>query len=216
MSKFRETRLDTEKILDKERIRINLLLASLYLSAFEILKNSIIEGTYEFLVDEEEISDEEANKWQEVLDPAVVLASQKRYREELREYERVVGVLPGQRDRLGLIPSCQWLQGMNVLTEDEVDEIRNIRDHRNEIAHELPDLLVGQGLEIDIDRFQRIRELLVKVDTFRARSTLLFEVGTLEEIDARDLKAVMSGGALILEVIVDAVAQALGDPNEGI
>jgi hypothetical protein len=208
MSKFRETRLDTEKILDKERIRINLLLASLYLSAFEILKNSIIEGTYEFLVDEEEISDEEVNKWQEVFDPAVVFVSQKRYREQLREYERAVGLAPGQRDRLGLIPSCQWLQGMNVLTEDEVDEIRNIRDRRNEIAHELPDLLVRQGFEVDIDRFQRIRELLAKVDTFRARSALLFEVRTLGEIDTRDLNDVMSGGALVLEMIVDAIAQA--------
>jgi hypothetical protein len=105
---------------------------------------------------------------------------------------------------------------MNVLTEDEVVDIRKIRDHRNEIAHELPSLLVGQGLGVDIDRFQRIRELLIKVDKFWAGSTLLFDMETLEEIDAQDLDIVMSGRALILEVIVDAVAQALRDPNEGI
>jgi hypothetical protein len=46
---------------------------------------------------------------------------------------------------LELIPSCKWLQKQGALAEEEVDEIGLIRDHRNEIAHELPGLLIGEG-----------------------------------------------------------------------
>jgi len=45
MSKKRDIRLDPSKFLSPVILRVNLLLASLYISAYEILKTSIIECT---------------------------------------------------------------------------------------------------------------------------------------------------------------------------
>jgi hypothetical protein len=213
MSKHRETKLSLEKVLNPERVKINLLLSSLYLSAFEILKISIIEGTKDVFVYAQEITDEQVQELKTTLGEDTVLRMQEQFVSQVEEYEKEVGTKFDTRDQQGLILSCRWLQRMSALDENEVDEIKQIRDHRNKIAHELPHLLVSEGIEVDVNLLQRIRELLRKIDTFWARSDLLFDLETLDEVKLDDVHDdnIFSGRVILLDMILKTVAEYWGE-----
>lgn len=55
---------------------------------------------------------------------------------------------------------------MNVISDDEIKEIHKIRRHRNEIAHELPRLIINSNLDVNLDYLFKIRELISKIDTW--------------------------------------------------
>lgn len=59
MSKRKESNFDPDKFLDDEGLRINLLLASLYLTSFEVLKMAIVEQVANFFVSEDAPTPEE-------------------------------------------------------------------------------------------------------------------------------------------------------------
>lgn len=180
MLKHKETRLDSDKFLNSENIRINLLLASLYLAAYEILKSAIIDSVKLFFPTPE-------------------------------DYEKEIGIKFDEIEQYALIPSCEWLQKMGAITKSEVGEFRQIRKHRNEIAHELHILLVGEEKEVNLGLFKRIRELLRKINIFWARFDLQFDARTLEPIDmgiVRD-EDILSSREIILSVIMATVTDYL-------
>jgi hypothetical protein len=212
MRKCKDTALDPKKFLDPGRIRINLLLSALYLTAFEILKHSIIEGTEDFFLDQDgAMTDEEAEQWKEILDETIydeiVEGQRKQYERQVEEYKREINTTFDSRDQYGLIPSCRWLQKMGALDENEVDEIKKIRDHRNEIAHELPCLLIGEGFEVNLTHFEEIGKLLRKVDAFWARSTLLVGLETSYEVNIGKIpdEELFSGNIIVLNTIINTV-----------
>jgi len=207
----KETKLDPDKFLNPERIRINLLLSSLYLSAFEILKTSIIDSIKGFFVLAQEMTDEQAKELKDTISEDAVNRIREQYSEQVEEYERQVGAKFDGPDQYALIPSCRWLQKMGALEENEIDAVKQIRDHRNEIAHELPSLLIGEGININVNLFQRIRELLRKIDVFWARTGLQFDLETLNEINMDDIRDedILSGREIMLNVIADTVADYL-------
>lgn len=220
-AKRRQTRIDSSKVFTPNILRINLLLSSLYLTSFEILKTAIIEGVKDFFIYQEPSSDDNLKESLRAIDPSLVEHFQDSYQEEVNEYEKEVGIKLDDRDKLGLIPSCKWLQRQGVLSEEEVEEIRKIRDHRNEIAHELPELLVGEGFDIQLEHFQRIRTLIHKVDVFGARNEVFFDMSTLDEVDVQDVPddQIVSGRDAILTLITNTVVDYLnelmkGKPNE--
>ena len=92
-----------------------------------------------------------------------------------------------------------------------MEEIKTFRDHRNEIAYELPFLLTSQGFEIKLEYFQKIRRLLHKIDVFWARNDVLFSPGTLEEIDIHEIsdEEMISMRVAMLDVIADTIVTDL-------
>ena len=146
----RETRIDGAKLFTPEILRTNLLLSSFYLTSYEILKVAIIEGVKDFFIYQTPITDDEEKELLKSVDPKLVERFRESYEKEVSEYEKEIGISIDDRDKLGLIPSCKWLQRQNALSEAEVDEIRKTKDHRNEIAHELPALLTGEGFNIQL------------------------------------------------------------------
>ena len=96
---------------------------------------------------------------------------------------------------------------MGLLDEGEVEEIKEIRNHRNEIAHELPSLLIGAGFEVNLMHFEQIGKLLRKVDAFWARSTLLINPETFDEVNIEDIpdEDILSGNVVVLGAIVNTV-----------
>ena len=135
------------------------------MTSYEILKIAIIEGVKDFFIFQSPISDGEKELLKSV-DPTLVERFRESYQTEVSEYEKAIGISIDDRDKLGLIPSCKWLQRQNALSEAEVDEIRKTKDHRNEIAHELPALLTGEGFNIQLEHFQRIRILILATRQF--------------------------------------------------
>ena len=209
----RETRIDGAKIFTPEILRTNLLLSSLYLTSYEILKTAIIEGVKDFFIYQEPISNDDERELLQSVDPSLVERFRESYQNEVSEYEKEVGISLDDRDKFGLIPSCKWLQRQGALSEEEVEEIRVIRDHRNEIAHELPELLVGEGFDIQLEHFQRIRMLIHKIDVFWARNDILFDAKTLDEVDLHDVPddEIVSSRDAILSLITDTVVHYLNE-----
>jgi hypothetical protein len=207
------TRIDSAKLFSAEILRTNLLLASLYLTSYEILKIAVIEGVKDFFVYQEPISDDDEKEMLKSLDPSLVERFRESYQEEVNEYETEVGINIYDRDRLGLFPSCKWLQKQGALSEEEVEEIRQIRDHRNEIAHELPELLVGEGFDIQLEPFQRIRKLLHKVDVFWVRNDVMFDANTFDEVDIQNVSGdeIVSSRDAILTLITNTVLDYLNE-----
>jgi hypothetical protein len=129
--------LDADKFLNPERVKSNLILSSLYLSAYELLKSAMIDNikdffTFGFDADGKPIVDQE-------------------YSEQVR---KVDGDL--------LRASCLWLEKNGGISVDEVEQVVQLRNHRNQIAHESPQLLIDSGLNLNIDYFVHVRRLLEK------------------------------------------------------
>lgn len=198
--------LDANKFLNSKTMRINLLLSSLYLAAYEILKATIIEGVKKVIIylpepNENAIltlkSTMSADEFQAIYDTNIVL-----YKKLIKEYERTVDVQFEQQDRFGLIPSCNWLKKEAILSEQDIETIRKIRDHRNHIAHELPSLLISKGFDVDLDYLEQIINILRKIEPFFAR------IDADIPADVPD-KSIMSGGQLILGMVWNAVTEYL-------
>ena len=213
----RETRIDGAKLFTPEILRTNLLLSSLYLTSYEILKVAIIEGVKDFFIDQTPITDDDEKELLKSVDPKLVERFRESYEKEVSEYEKEIGISIDDRDKLGLIPSCKWLQRQDALSEEEVDEIRLIRDHRNEIAHELPGLLVGEGFDIELEHFQRIRALIHKIDVFWARNDVMFDANTLDEVDIQDVSddEIVSIRGAMLTLITNTVVDYLNEIMNG-
>lgn len=202
----REHVTSSEDFLDLERIRLNLILSSLYLSSFEILKAAIIDSvSLAFVIPPEpnedfilslkgQLSDEE---YQEAYEANIGW-----YKNRIKEYNQEVDTVYEKRDRFGLVPSCIWLQKAGVLTQQDVDMVKELREYRNNIAHELPGLVVGTKYVVDVDYLEHASNILRKVGVFLAR----IDVDVPGEVADEDI---VSGRELIFGLIRDAVVEYL-------
>lgn len=184
----------------------------MYLSAFEILKATIIEGVKNVVVflpppDEDTIlalkKDMPANEFQAIFDSNVLS-----YRRLVEKYEKEVGVQFDKRDQFGLIPSCKWLNKEGILSKEEIENVKRVKEHRNQIAHELPSLLINRGLDVDLGYLEQIISILKKVEPFFAR----IDADIPAEVPDG---AITSGGQIILGMVWDTVIEYLQELTEG-
>ena len=129
---------ESSKFLSPNTIKSNLMLSSLYLTAYELLKSAIIENISNFFIFE--YRDGKAIR-------------DKQYKDEVTQVHKDI-----------LYASCLWLKRNEVITDVDIQEIEDIRKHRNQVAHELPRLLIDSHLNLNVEYFLRIRELLEKIE----------------------------------------------------
>lgn len=169
-----------ENLLNHQVTKNNLILSSLYLSAYELLKYSVIERikgffTFDFEEDKTVIDDQ--------------------YKDE---------VLKLHKDPF--IASCLWLEKNGAITEAEIEQIKETRSHRNEIAHELPKVLV-EGFEVHIDCFLDIRRLLEKIDKWWIQNVDIPSNSDNDGIIIRD-DDIYSGATIIIDHLVSIYSKA--------
>lgn len=172
-----------QKILQPDIVKTNLILASLYLTAYEILRESICDRIKDFFSNPTKTS----TGWEFL--PAA-------------EYKNEV--LNAHKDLI--CASCLWLKKMSVLCEDDIKAIEAIRNHRNEIAHELPKLLSNKKSDIDTDKFLKMRELLFKIERWWI---VEFEMAINEDFDTIDVDVnqVLSGPMMLLDHLISVVTK---------
>lgn len=174
-----------DRILDPERLRINLLLVSLYLTAFEVLANSIVQRIEDFFIP----------SYLKEYDDTQQLQARK------DDYEREVGKKFSVSPNYKFEPSCRWLRKNGVLSDDEVIEIIEIRNHRHDLAHNLPSLILSDvDLVVNLKQFTRIKELVKKVQLFWIRMDMDIQ-GIGEDVSDEDI----SGGWDTLDLIISTV-----------
>ncbi len=171
---------DHHKIFDQDLLKKNLTLASMYLVAFELLKTSIIDSIISFL----------SNEYR---DGKHIIS---------KAYEEDVGKVDAQNSRLKL--SCEWLKKNGAITEDDIADIFKIKDHRNKIAHELVSILSTDGVDIEMDNFRKISELVNKIDLWWLVNVEL--PITQPEIDVQAVSEAKSGRMIALEYLLTSVS----------
>lgn len=128
-----------DKFLTPESLKRNLIAASLFLAAYEMLKACIVEPVRGFFT----------VGFGENGEPILH-----------DDYRTKVLGLNKNPD----VASLLWLKRLGVLDKDDLKSIDTIRLHRNKLAHELPMFVTSTEAEINIGLLTRITDLMEKID----------------------------------------------------
>ena len=167
-----------ERFLDPEVLRPNLILASIYIAAFEVLKNSIIERLRFFYV-----SGFDQNG--DIISP---------------EYEDEVLA----KDKSLTYASLKWLKEHEAITDEDIEKFTKAKKCRNLLAHEITRMLM-EGLPDDFgERFNDMTALLDKIERWWI---IYFEIPInpelAENIDKIDLERIIPGPIASLKMMID-------------
>ncbi|WP_131767015.1 hypothetical protein [Candidatus Protofrankia californiensis] len=177
--------------LAPETVGTTLIRAGCFLSAYELIKSEIVDKVRGFF-------------W---------CGFKDLYDEE--HYQRdVLSRNPKSRYRA----SCGWLVEMDALTSGQVKQLEAIHQHRQEIAHELPKLLIDPDFEVKTDLLVAALGCLRSLGIFWGS----IDVDTDPDFDGVDVdyNEIKSGSFLLMEYLValcgiDAVqAGAAGQTEE--
>lgn len=162
------------KFLEPESLKSNLIIASMYLAAFELLKSSVIERirnffTYEFNEHGGVVSEDYKDK---------VLSL----------------------DKSPLRASLLWLKEMSAICDADIELIDNIRKHRNELAHELPKFIGIGNSEININLLVSLYELVAKIDHWWIKE---IDLSTNSDFDGQEVTNadIQSGLVLCMQMM---------------
>ena len=167
------------KFLDPEELKSNLQTASLFITAWELLKDSIISYPRQFF----------SNTFKD----GVWIPSQEYKTEVLSKHKKI------------LIASYLWLMELNVINDNDIEIIKEIVDHRNDITHELPKYLSDSEFEINISLFRKIFELISKIDTWWIINV---EVAINPDYDGEEINEsdVLSGRMITLYLMLEIIS----------
>ncbi len=176
--------LSWERFLNPEILRTNLIVVSLFITAFEMLKDSIIERIREFFTDG--------------FNENGLIVSEN--------YKTKVLSL----NRSPLYASLEWLKGMNVIDDEDIEEFNKIKNCRNEIAHEIADF-ISKSPKIDpLPLFSNMIELLHKIEKWWI---LNVEIPTNPDFDGQEIdeEQIVPGQIMTIRLLADI---ALGSEEE--
>lgn len=183
-----------EKLLNKDSVRNNLILASLFVTSFEMLKSSIQDRIKGFLCLDSELNE----------DGEIVFEISNDYKTQV--LKRVISGInrKNTRDYHLFYSSCLWLKEKNVIDYNDLLEIEKIRKHRNLISHNPLKLLIDENININKVLLKESQILLKKIEKWWI---LNFEIPINpkfngKEIDERDIK---SGRTIFLDYLVSSV-----------
>lgn len=175
-----------EKLLNPQVLRQNLISASLFISAYEMCRNCIIDKPREFFTDSWSIE-------------TVQISEQ--YKKEVLSLAKSP-----------LEASFLWFKGLDAVNDQDIENFSKARELRNQIAHNLPDFISNPEREIDQRIFEGLLEVTHKVGVWWV---INFELSLNpdyngEEIDESGIK---TGTILMVQMMMDI---AYGnEPEEG-
>ena len=165
-----------ETFLNPKTLRSNLIVASVFLSAFEILKECIIERPKEM----------HTNGFNE--DGLIVNEKYK------------VDVL--SLNKSPLYASLEWFRLRGVINQKDIDLFTEIKTCRNELAHQLPNFLT-EGIKTDpIPNFKSIIELLSKIEKWWVFNFEIALNPDLTEVEF-DQNDIIPGRLITLQLLAD-------------
>lgn len=129
---------DWLKLLDPEEVKFQLITSSFYITTYDILIETIVQKIKDFY-----ISGFDENG--DIIDP--------NYKTQVR----------GLCKKDIIIASSIWLKNRNAISNEEVDKIKLFKKHRNELAHELSEMIVDSGKRTRIELIKEIRDLRYKI-----------------------------------------------------
>jgi hypothetical protein len=167
------------KLLSPELTRSILMAAAIYLTAYELLKSSIIE---------------EINKIFFVGEVYKNITMKKQYDTEVLSLDKSV-----------FTASCKWLNNMGAITNEDIQTILSLRELRNTIAHQLPEFLVDDNINITVNELIKIYEILAKIDSWWIREVELPTNPDFVHFDNAELEKleVHSGTMIVVNHLIE-------------
>ena len=107
------------------------------------------------------------------------------------------------RNRSPVYASLDWLQEMEAITEDDLSTFNEVKKCRNELAHELLDLISGDGLPDEMPvRYADLIALLNKIEMWWIRE---FEMPVNPDYDGEEIqdKDIHPGPVIGLKILLD-------------
>jgi hypothetical protein len=168
-----------EQLLTPAVMHERLISASLYVTAYELLRESVIGRLRSFYMagfdTDGEIIDE--------------------------RYETAVL----SRNKSSLYASLGWLIENEVIDQTDVERFERLKSTRNSLAHELPSLVLnGTDFQV-IERFQELVELLRKIEVWWVVNV---EIPTDPVFDGREIdeEGVVPGPVLLIQMMLEVLS----------
>lgn len=169
--------------LDPKHLKRELSRAGLFLLAYELLRAAVVDGVKNFYL----IGfDEDGYTY-------------------APEYTDEVLKL----DKHPFAASLRWLVDSDAISDVDMDDIQAIREERNQVAHDAPQLLLQSGKIVSGQRVRDIERYVRKIDNYwgRVDAEIMLDPEQLEEVD---MEGIVSNRAMILGYIVESL---VGDGN---
>lgn len=174
------------KFLNPSSLKANLIQASLYLAAWETFEKGVVshlEGFYMTGFDEHGYT----------------------YSDDYRKDVLV-------RDKSVFRASLLWFKESGVVDDAAIALADRARQHRNEIAHELPAFVAKISRSVDVELLGKLCELLAKIDRWWIRNV---EMAVNSDFDGQDPEEIpdekiQSGNTIFLGLLFDI---ATGDES---
>ena len=173
-----------ERTLHPETLKTNIITASIFSMAFEMLKSSIIEKIEGFFTNG--------------FDENGLIVSP--------EYKEKVLSL----NRSPLYASLKWLKDMGAIDDEDLKRFEHIKRCRNTLAHEML-TFASSGVDFDVaEAFEKMVGLLRKIETWWFEN-LEMAIDPEAYPEDLDLKQVIPGPVWSLQMLIDV---ALGPEEE--
>ncbi|RAU17582.1 hypothetical protein DN062_12915 [Nitrincola tibetensis] len=173
-----------ERALHPETLKTNIITASIFSMAFEMLKSSIIEKIEGFFING--------------FDENGMIVSP--------EYKEKVLSL----NRSPLYASLKWLQDMDAIDDEDLERFEHIKRCRNTLAHEMF-TFASSGVDFDVaEAFEEMVGLLRKIEIWWFEN-LEMAIDPEAYPEDLDLEQVILGPVWSLQMLIDV---ALGPEEE--
>lgn len=96
--------------------------------------------------------------------------------------------------------SVDWLVELEALTAEDVELLCRVRDHRNEVAHELARYLVDPSFDVNVELLFEVRGIIRRLGQFWGRIV----VDTNDDFDGQEIapEDIRSGTSLLFDYIL--------------
>lgn len=181
-----DTEQSWKKFLHPETLKGNLVAVSLFITSFEMFKDAVLQKPKTFF-----------SNGYDKNGPIVG-----------EEYKNEVLT----KSKSPLYASLLWFKEMGAIDDGDIKKFNRIRQHRNELTHEIMEYLSNVNKNLDTSIFQNLIQLLSKIEKWWFVN---FELAINPDIAEKDvnLDEVIPGPIWSLQLMLDI---ALGnEPEEG-
>lgn len=168
-----------ERFLDPDVVKPSLFTATMFITTFEVVKNSVIGRIQDFYT----------NGW----DEAGPIAGPE-YKSEVIS-----------RNKNVLYASLAWLREHEVLDDGDLETFEELKKTRNQLAHKLFEIVTGQRESEHEAQFPILVELLRKIEVWWVVNV---EIPTNPDFDGQEIdeSGIVPGPVLSLQMLIEVAS----------
>jgi hypothetical protein len=173
------------KLLNPDELRSNLVRASVFLTAYEFLHQALIEHLEGFFSDGFD-------------ENGPILGD---------DYRSKVLAL----HKMPFFASAIWFRDSGALNEHDLERLAEIREHRNFVAHHIPEILGSIEVSVRLDLLDAIADVVRKVDVWWIRE---IEIPTNPDFDSMNPDGLDTDGIFSMRIAILDLLREVATGND--